>query len=49
MNTGYNWAKFFSRLGAVAQGLGLGLCLLGAIFMMMQIGSGARVFYYQGF
>jgi hypothetical protein len=41
--------KFFGRLGAVVQGIVLGLSMLGAVFMMMQIGSGARVFYYQGF
>jgi len=37
------------RVGQVLQGLALGLFLLSAISMMVQIESGARVFRYQGF
>jgi hypothetical protein len=38
-----------SRAGKLAQGLVLGLLLLSALDMMVQIESGARVFRYQGF
>ena len=37
------------RAGQLAQGLVLGILLLSAIDMMVQIESGARVFRYQGF
>ena len=37
------------RAGQLAQGFVLGLLLLSAIDMMVQIESGARVFRYQGF
>lgn len=37
------------RAGQLAQGLILGILLLSALDMMVQIESGARVFRYQGF
>ena len=37
------------RAGQLAQGVVLGVLLLSAIDMMVQIESGARVFRYQGF
>jgi hypothetical protein len=37
------------RAGQVAQGVVLGILLLSAVVMMVQIESGARVFRYQGF
>jgi hypothetical protein len=42
-------ADFLKRLGQVIQGIILGIALLSALVMMMQIESGARVFKYQGF
>jgi len=38
-----------SRTGQIIQGLILGLLLLAALDMLVQIESGARVFRYQGF
>ena len=38
-----------SRAGQIIQGLILGLLLLTALDMLVQIESGARVFRYQGF
>jgi len=37
------------RAGQIIQGLILGLLLLTALDMLVQIESGARVFRYQGF
>lgn len=35
--------------GRGLRGLILGIALVAALLMLMQLGSGARVFYYQGF
>lgn len=39
----------FRRLGAVAQGLALGLLLSHSILMLALLSSGVRLFRYQGF
>ncbi len=41
--------QFFHRIGAVLQGLVLGLLLLYAIFVLSDIAEGVRLFRYQGF
>lgn len=39
----------FQRLGAVAQGMLLGLLLAHSILMLALLSSGVRLFRYQGF